>query len=170
MISVDDGPEYPTMGWWKDPFYDSGQRLPDGTRWTCYGEFWTRQWGEHLLKNPAEPHHRPPAVEYNPGPLSTGRSFAVAMFAVFGGLVLLVLSAAFDSRGTLSDWLARGGLVSFLAGFGALGVHLVRMAFPPKSLGRTDTTNVLYTGVLVLMFGAGLVALRGPVLRALWLR
>jgi hypothetical protein len=169
-LSGDDPPEHPPMGWWNDPFHDFGQRFHDGTRWTQYSEFWTNKMGHHLLETPAVPRHRSPAVEYNPGPLRTGRSFAVAMAAVFSGLVLLVVSAAFDHRRTLSGWLARGGLLSFLAGFGALSVHVVRMAFPPKALGRTDSTNTLYAAVLMLIFGAGLVALRDPVLRALWLR
>ena len=166
----DDPPEHPTIGWWTDPLSDFGQRFHDGSRWTQYSEFWSRAWGEHLLESPPEPRHRPPPVEYNPGPLRTDRSFAVAMAAVFGGLLAMAISSAFDRQPTLSDWLARGGLLSFLAGFGALSVHVARMAFPPKSVGRTDPTNLLYAGVLVLIFGAGLVALRDPVLRALWLR
>jgi hypothetical protein len=169
-LSGDDPPEHPTMGWWKDPFRDFGQRFHDGTRWTQYSEFWSSKMGEHLLETPPVPYHRPPAVEYNPGPLRTGRSFGAAMAAVFSGLVLLLLSVGFDHPGTLSDWIARTGLLSFVAGFGALSVHVVRMAFPPKSLGRTDITNALYAAVLMLLFGAGLVALRDPVLRALWLR
>jgi hypothetical protein len=44
------------------------------------------------------------------------------------------------------------------------------MTFPPKSLGRTDPANFLYGGILLLIFGAGVAALRDPVLRALWLR
>jgi hypothetical protein len=170
VLSGDDPPEHPTMGWWNDPFYDIGQRFHDGSRWTQYSEFWTRQWGEHLLETPAEPHHRPPAVEYNPGPLRTNRSFAVAMALVFGGVLVLALSSAFDRHRTLSDWIARGGLLAFLAGFGPLLLHVARMAFPPKSVGRTDATNFQYAAVLVLISGAGVVALRDPVLRALWLR
>jgi uncharacterized membrane protein YdjX (TVP38/TMEM64 family) len=109
-------------------------------------------------------------VEYNPGPLRTDRAFALTIVALVGGLIVLGAATAFDRQEQVSSWTARVGLLSFVAGFAALLTHVGRMAFPPKSAGRTDTTNVLYGVVLLLIFGAGIVALRDPVLRALWLR
>ena len=170
VLSGTEPPDPPTMGWWTDPLSDFGQRFHDGSRWTQYSEFWTRQWGHHLLETPPVPHHRPPAVEYNPCPLRTDRSFALAIAALLGGLLGLGLSSALDHQSGLSGWTARVGLLAFVAGFGALLIHMVRMALPPKSVGRTDATNVWYTAILVVMFGAGAVALRDSILRALWLR
>jgi hypothetical protein len=89
-------------GWTRSATSDS--RFHDSSRRTQYSEYWTRQWGQHLLEGPPEPRHRPPAVEYSPGPLRTDRSFAVAMVALLGGFAVLGLSAAFDRRGELYAW------------------------------------------------------------------
>jgi hypothetical protein len=163
-------PEEPTIGWWADPFNTFGERFHDGARWTQYRRSWSRYSGEHLYESPAGPRPVPPPVEYNPGPLRTDRAFSLTIVALVGGLIVLGASTPFDRQGQVSSWTARVGLLSFVAGFAALLTHVGRMAFPPKSAGRTDTTNVLYGVVLLLIFGAGIVALRDPVLRALWLR
>lgn len=168
--SGDKLPDPPTMGWWEDPFGDFGQRFHNGKRWTQYSEFYSSRSGHHLLEVPAVPHHQPPAVEYNPGPLRTDSAFALAMLALLGGLLALGISAQLDHQGGLSGWVARVGLVAFAGGFGALLIHLVRMAFPPDSVGRIDSTNVFYNLLLAVGFGVGAVALRDAILRALWLR
>lgn len=169
-LSGSEPPDPPTMGWWRDPLSDFGERFHDGSRWTQYRAYWSRQWGREVLESPPVPRHSPPAVEYNPGPLRTERSFAVAMVALLGGFAVLGLSAAFDRGSGPSAWTARAGLLAFVAGFGALLVHVARTLFPPKSLGRTDSSNFFYGGILLLLSGAGVVALKDQVLRALWLR